>query len=357
MIGRTATSLSLIFIGQPYSELRDKVSNSKFELKATTLKSKLHTSTCTLDLDTSRTILSSQYALRPCYSPTRLPIVLIHGLYGYDNIGFDSLPQLQVQYWEGVVEALRSLGATVFVAKVPSTGSVAERAFHLDAVLSKLGASAYNLVGHSMGGLDGRYLITHIKNKPYSIASLCTVATPHRGSPFMDWCRDNLRVGLGDKPPQDWFGRLMRILDTPAYAHLTTEYCETQFNPNTPDDPGVCYFSYNAYVDSMPWTNLLRFPWAVIQGVAGQNDGVVPLASGVWGRLVETVHASHFDLVARYRWFVALSKAFKLIHPHQTYDKTMPFDSSFPSKSSQPPKFDNIDFYLRMSTFLNSEGF
>lgn len=160
---------------------------------------------------------------------------------------------------------------------------------------------------------DGRYLITHIKNKPCTVTSLTTVATPHRGSPFMDWCRDHLRLGMvHTQRPHNWLGVLVRLLDTPAYAHLTTDYCQSQFNPYTPDDPTVSYFSYNAYVDTMPRTNLLRFPWKVIYNQVGLNDGVVPLDSGKWGKLVETVHASHFDLVARYRWVVAVTKAIHL---------------------------------------------
>lgn len=39
----------------------------------------------------------------------------------------------------------------------------------------------------NQGGLDGRYLISKIQPKEYYPASLITISTPHRGSPFMDW--------------------------------------------------------------------------------------------------------------------------------------------------------------------------
>ena len=41
------------------------------------------------------------------------------------------------------------------------------------------------------GGLDCRYLITHLLLRNL----LFEHATPHHGSPFMDWCRDNIGVG------------------------------------------------------------------------------------------------------------------------------------------------------------------
>jgi len=40
-----------------------------------------------------------------------------------------------------------------------------------------------------------RYLITHIKPKSFKVLTLTTLSTPHRGSPFMDWCRKMFGVG------------------------------------------------------------------------------------------------------------------------------------------------------------------
>lgn len=47
-------------------------------------------------------------------------------------------------------------------------------------------------MAHSMGGLDGRYLISHIRPTEYVPLSLTSISTPHRGSPFMDWCAVSL---------------------------------------------------------------------------------------------------------------------------------------------------------------------
>jgi triacylglycerol lipase len=69
------------------------------------------------------------------------------------------------------------------------TGSIASRAARLDEQLKiKAKGQCINLLAHSMGGLDGRYLITHLRPTEYTPLSLMTVSTPHRGSPFMDWC-------------------------------------------------------------------------------------------------------------------------------------------------------------------------
>ncbi|KAF9896732.1 hypothetical protein BX616_006861 [Lobosporangium transversale] len=240
-----------------------------------------------------------------------------------------------------------------------------------------------NFVAHSMGGLDCRYLISHIHNKNYTVQSLTTLSTPHRGSPVMDWFRDNVGVGLllqseeeamrklgeaakiskeaaqqaaqevsealhsyledaagrvlssGDRAvPRVNFispllNRLIPFLDTPAYANLTTTYCNEVFNPNTPDDPRVSYFSYGAAVPQIPLWQPLGFPWEVIKAKEGENDGLVSLKSAKWGQYVETVEADHWDLNNRWR--------LKIGYNHKS--------------------FDAVDLYMTLANRLYTYGF
>lgn len=87
----------------------------------------------------------------PHYRAPRAPIVLCHGLYGFDKWGPASFPMLQVRYWGGIEETLAKLGAKVIVTKVPRTGSVWERSQELHAILKAvLSGSQVNFVAHSM---------------------------------------------------------------------------------------------------------------------------------------------------------------------------------------------------------------
>lgn len=43
--------------------------------------------------------------------------------------------------------------------------------------------------------------------------------------------------------PSSFTTLLLSIVDSPAYANLTSNYLNTVFNPNTPDDPDVKYWS------------------------------------------------------------------------------------------------------------------
>lgn len=111
-----------------------------------------------------------------------------------------------MHYWSNVLRVLRDkVGADVIVTSVPGsvahntlvflthynlrTGSISARADMLHQQLrSRALGRGVNLLAHSMGGLDCRHLITHIQPEEYVPLSLTSISTPHRGSPFMDWC-------------------------------------------------------------------------------------------------------------------------------------------------------------------------
>lgn len=130
----------------------------------------------------------------------RYPIVLCHGLYGFDVRG--PFWGLEIHYWASVLDILREkVGAEVIVRGVPGTGAIADRAEKLHTYLasdeSGVKGKPINFVAHSMGGLDARHIISVIKPSPedYKPVSLTTICTPHKGSPFMDWCNANVGTG------------------------------------------------------------------------------------------------------------------------------------------------------------------
>lgn len=84
------------------------------------------------------------------------------------------------------------------VVGVKGTGSIEERAGQMHAWLKEKlpPGTGVNFMAHSMGGLDCRYLISHIKPTTYKPISLTMIGTPNRGSPFMDWCAANIGVGV-----------------------------------------------------------------------------------------------------------------------------------------------------------------
>lgn len=57
------------------------------------------------------------------YQKPKLPLVFLHGLFGFSVIGPSSVPALQIQYWRGVREALEQIGCEVLMTASPASGS------------------------------------------------------------------------------------------------------------------------------------------------------------------------------------------------------------------------------------------
>uniref|UniRef100_A0A8H7XKG4 Alpha/beta-hydrolase n=1 Tax=Psilocybe cubensis TaxID=181762 RepID=A0A8H7XKG4_PSICU len=272
--------------------------------------------------DTIHRLLIHPALFDPIRAP-RYPIVLCHGLYGFDSRGPSSFPSMRMHYWSNVLNILRGkVGAEVIVTSVPGTGFISSRASALDEQLRlRARGRGINFLAHSMGGLDCRHLITHIQPREYVPLSLTTISTPHRGSPFMDWCANNIGLGklrqqekemmqslrnstrrdieefssgiaeetessskakAGPKTksesaftlslsslPSSFTTLLLSIVDSPAYANLTSNYLNDVFNPRTPDDPSVKYWSVAGRMsaDSVSVWHPFWLPKMVLDGV------------------------------------------------------------------------------------------
>ena len=124
------------------------------------------------------------------YTKTKYPIVLEHGLAGFDELFgvYD--------YWFGIVDELEDGGATVFTTTVSQFNSTEARGEQLidqvEVITAITGKPKVNLIGHSHGGLDVRYVAAV---RPDLVASVSSVATPHKGAALADYLRANVQNG------------------------------------------------------------------------------------------------------------------------------------------------------------------
>lgn len=122
-------------------------------------------------------------AMAAGYTETRYPIVLVHGLFGFDQA-------LGVDYFYKVPQSLQTDGAKVYVAQVSATHSSELRGEQLLAqvkqILAITGANKVNLIGHSHGGPTTRYVASV---RPDLIASVTNIAGVNKGSVVADIVR------------------------------------------------------------------------------------------------------------------------------------------------------------------------
>ena len=269
------------------------------------------------------------------YDTPKYPIVLAHGLLGFDELRVAGKWLPGVQYWRGIREALEKNGIEVITTTVPTTGSIEESAIALhEHIRAKAHGKDVNIVAHSMGGLDARYLISRIQPQEFKIMSLTTIATPHRGSSAADMIfRD-----IGPENVNGLYRLLGRLkINTGAFSQLTCQYIRDRFNPVVPNDPQVRYFSYGASATPHIFS-VFRLSHDLIEVIEGPNDGLVSVASSKWGKpdgyKGTLIGVTHLDLINWTNRFKRLAASMSLIQQD----------------------FNAVAFYLAIADMLAKEG-
>jgi triacylglycerol lipase len=217
----------------------------------------------------------------------RAPVVFVHGLFGFDQLRLGRWRL--ASYFRDIPDALRAAGNRVLVARVSPTGGIADRAAQLKDFLDRRSPhEPVHLFGHSMGGLDARYLITHL-GMAHRVLSLTTLGTPHRGSSFADWGIRRLQRVL--RPILEWAG-----IPYQGFHDLTTTGC-AQLNRRTPDAPGVRYFSVAGRFSPSWFSPEWQLPARIVARLEGDNDGVVSMSSARYGESCEVWEGDHLNLI------------------------------------------------------------
>jgi len=229
------------------------------------------------------------------------PVLLCHG-YG----GFSMLISPSPMH-ESCMR-LRERAIHAFAPNIVPYAVIEIRAEQWVEVIHKLqnqyGYEKMNVVAHSMAGLDMRYAITHL-NIADSVASLTTVASPHRGTNLAELvltAPDTIKERLGELA--DWFGESIfpseKSNAVAAVQQLTREYVTEKFNPNTPDLEDIPLFSYSAAVGKgtdEPLNPIYRLQNQLIYQNEGVNDSFVSVESAKWGKHLKTLDISHLEQI------------------------------------------------------------
>lgn len=212
---------------------------------------------------------------------TRYPILLVHG------VGFRDFHYFN--YWGRIPRELARNGARVYYGHQEAWGTVEDNARILQEkiceILEETGCKKVNIIAHSKGGLDSRYLISGLHMEE-SVASLTTINTPHRGSALVDFL-ERLPDGVYRwvcRLIDLYFGRLGDVNpDTYRASRQLSKVYAAEFNRLYGDKEGVYYQSFASLMRSGCSSKLLCVPYWVLKKLDGPNDGLVTVESARWG--------------------------------------------------------------------------
>lgn len=252
------------------------------------------------------------------YTQTRYPIVLTHGMLGFDSM-------LGIDYWYGIPHALRRDGAQVFVTEVSQLNTTELRGEELlqqvEEIIAISGKSKVNLIGHSHGGPTVRYVAAV---RPDLVASVTSVGAPHKGSDVADLIRKvpegsageailaGLVNGMGSlihflsgsrsTEPQNALGTL-ESLNSEGAARFNAKYPQglptTVCGEGAYKVNGVRYYSWSG---TSPLTNPLDASDALMGAgslaFSTANDGLVGRCSSHLGMVIrDNYRMNHLDEV------------------------------------------------------------
>lgn len=251
------------------------------------------------------------------YTQTRHPIVLVHGLFGFDNI-------LGVDYFYKIPRALERGGAEVYLVQVSAANSSEMRGEQLltqvEQILALSGAEKVNLFGHSHGGPTTRYVASV---RPDLVASVTTIAGVNWGSRVADIVRGTVPEGSISESvtaaAANALGALIGFFSgdgslpqasLASLSSLTTEGAlafNQQYPEGMPDtycgqgdmlaDNGVYYFSWSGAKTYTNFFDPLDAPLGVLGLVFGEpNDGLVSSCSSHLGYVIkDNYRMNHAD--------------------------------------------------------------
>ena len=218
----------------------------------------------------------------------KYPLLMVHGM------GFRDRKILC--YWGRIPKTLKSQGTDVFFGNQDAVGSVEGNADilakSLDEALRITGAEKVNILAHSKGGLEARYLVNHGYHD--KIASNTTIDTPHHGSKTIDFLMkipkplvkiaafgtDVWMLILGDKHPASY--KCFESFKTDNASKFNVD------NP-TPDDIYCQSYAFKCTGAFSDPVFCLTYPF--IRIFDGDNDGMVSVKSASWENF-KGVHTS-----------------------------------------------------------------
>jgi triacylglycerol lipase len=260
-----------------------------------------------LDADAAQdTALSATH-----YTETRYPIVLIPGLMGFRTL------LGAVDYFSGIPEALAADGARVFVVDVSQANTPMARGdqliAQLDALRTVSGAARFNLVGHSAGAMDSRYVAAL---RPDLVASVTSISGPHLGAPaaqmaldlplgigtgFMQALSDLTKLASSSANPND-AKEALHWLSPHGAAAFAAQYPAAM--PTTPcgkgasEVDGIRYYSWGGIGTLTNALDLLDAVWVLlsVNDLGEPNDGLIARCSSHLGEVIRDDYvANHTD--------------------------------------------------------------
>lgn len=212
---------------------------------------------------------------------TKYPIVLVHGMVVKDFKLYRAFRKIR--------DNLEKENIKVYVTNQDGIGSIETNAQQIKEEILKILETEHvdkvNIIAHSKGGVDSRYLISKLDMENH-VASLTTLSTPHHGSKLSsklmsmpEWCAKFLAffINLFYKICKDKHPDILKL------GHQLTDVQMEIFNKEVINSDKVYYQSYSSDLNNKK-SFLMFIPHLITNKLENvSTDGIVSVESSIWG--------------------------------------------------------------------------
>jgi len=267
------------------------------------------------------TVLVSLNTQASTYTKTKYPIVLVHGVTGFDTLGG------LINYFHKIPYNLERSGAKVNTVSISFVNSSEARGRQLANYISGLGVSKVNIMAHSQGAPTSRVAASIIPNK---IASITSINGVNYGSKVADvlagvirpgsWIAggaDAIAIALGNvvnqlsssNNPQDGLAALetlttrgtINLNNALGWKGVNRTYCRSSSENVSINNNNIKMYSWTG---KSPLSNVLDVTDAFLYITSKafkrgeDNDGLVAACATKMGRVISTSYnLNHIDAV------------------------------------------------------------
>lgn len=212
---------------------------------------------------------------------TKYPIILVHGMVLKNFKLYGAFRKIR--------NVLKDNNVNVYISNIDGIGGIENNAAQLRKeileILEKENVEKVNLIAHSKGGLDSRFMISKLDMED-KVASLTTLSTPHHGSKLS---RKLLTLPVFIKKIIAFFvNTFYRISkdknpDIVLCGRQLSDENMIKFNQEIINSNKVYYQSYSSSLSSNKMF-ILKIPHYLIRKIENDsNDGIVSIDSSKWG--------------------------------------------------------------------------
>ena len=228
---------------------------------------------------------------------TKYPIILVHGIVIKNFKHFRAFGKIEKE--------LRQKGFIVYSSNIDGFGTIETNAQMLKEeildILKKENVDKVNIIAHSKGGLDSKYMIENLGMEE-NVATLTTLCTPHRGSIvaslIMKWPRwltkfiafwiDFWYRIFGDKHPNSH-----RVCEQ-LQKKMDYEWLELDVHHK------IYYQSFSSKIDDKIEDFVMGIPYLISRKYEeDETDGLVSKSSAMFGHYKGSIEGSisHSEIV------------------------------------------------------------